>query len=331
MNTAPNFSPDIRSLILLWAFAESGIGGVLHAFKLPFTGIFVGGLAIICIALIGFYQPKGQRQILEALGTVLLVKLAISPHSPWQAYVAVVFQGYLGHLIFQTPLFFKGKVLVFSIICMFESAFQKVIIANLILGTNFLESLDQAALAITKSLGMAANISVVWAIFSGYILIHILMGIYLGLWIPKIPMQLAEMNEKMPAFEATNLQFSKTAASRSKIMIVSIAVFILILMGIKWWLPHIPTLDLIFIFVRTIVVSLLLIFIVGPLIKSLILSRGSNTKVDKKLLQEVIADIPAFSQQAFDWLNYVRQTTSGIQKIKTFILGLLVISAKYKH
>jgi hypothetical protein len=329
-NIAPTFSPDARSLILLWAFAESGIGGMLHAFRLPFTGIFVGGLAIICIGLLGYYQEKGSRQILEALGIVLLVKLTISPHSPWQAYFAVVFQGYLGYLIFTSKHHFKAKVLIFSVLCMFESAFQKVIIASLILGNNFLKSVDQAAVAIANSLGLSANVSAVWLIFVCYVLIHIVLGMYLGLWIPKIPKQLTDLSENMPNFESSSSKYQKVTGSYRKVFVLGMMVFALVLVGLKYWLPHLHTIDLIFIFLRTLAVSLLLIFVVGPLIKKLIAAQSTDAKVDKRLLQDVMSDIPAFSQQAFDWLNYVRNNKTGFQMIKTFILGLLVISAKFK-
>ena len=59
----PNLSINTKSLILLWAFAESGIGGILHGLKLPFTGIFVGGIAVICIALLGFYDEQNNELI----------------------------------------------------------------------------------------------------------------------------------------------------------------------------------------------------------------------------------------------------------------------------
>lgn len=100
---------NTKGLILLWAFAESGIVGILHALKLPFTGIFVGGIAIICIALLSYFTDK-RGPILKALGVVLLVKFTVSPHSLWQAYEAVVFQAYLGFLLFKTNDHFKLNV-----------------------------------------------------------------------------------------------------------------------------------------------------------------------------------------------------------------------------
>ena len=42
----------IQRLTALWAFAESGLGGMLHALQLPFTGLIVGGLSVIIITLI---------------------------------------------------------------------------------------------------------------------------------------------------------------------------------------------------------------------------------------------------------------------------------------
>ncbi len=48
-------SNAITKLILLWAFSESALGGMLHALRIPLTGLFVGGSAVIFISLIAHY------------------------------------------------------------------------------------------------------------------------------------------------------------------------------------------------------------------------------------------------------------------------------------
>ena len=42
----------IQRLTALWAFTESGLGGIMHALQIPFTGLLVGGMAVIMISLI---------------------------------------------------------------------------------------------------------------------------------------------------------------------------------------------------------------------------------------------------------------------------------------
>ncbi|NJO01983.1 MAG: hypothetical protein HC880_10065 [Bacteroidia bacterium] len=40
----------IERLTALWALNEAGLGGLMHAVRTPFTGVVVGGLAIMLIS-----------------------------------------------------------------------------------------------------------------------------------------------------------------------------------------------------------------------------------------------------------------------------------------
>src|SRR4051812_9858770 len=90
----------VSRLTALWALSESGLGGIMHAMKIPLTGFFVGGFAVIIIALIAHFSDKSLRAILQSTLLVILVKAAVSPQSPFMAYIAVAFQGVAGALIF---------------------------------------------------------------------------------------------------------------------------------------------------------------------------------------------------------------------------------------
>ena len=86
--------------------SEAALGGILHAFRIPFTGLFIGSSAVIFISLIGFYSDN-RKEIMKAMFIVLLVKAAISPHTPPLAYIAVSMQGLLGSVLFYTKRFYK--------------------------------------------------------------------------------------------------------------------------------------------------------------------------------------------------------------------------------
>ena len=45
-------------LTALWALIEAGLGGLLHAFHLPFTGIILGGFAVLIISLLAQHFEK---------------------------------------------------------------------------------------------------------------------------------------------------------------------------------------------------------------------------------------------------------------------------------
>src|SRR5687767_5786888 len=86
-------------LVALWVVCEAFAGGLMHAAKIPFTGMVVSSLAVACIMLIAYHVPS-RSAILKATVTVAFFKLLLSPHSPPTAYIAVFFQGYLGYLLF---------------------------------------------------------------------------------------------------------------------------------------------------------------------------------------------------------------------------------------
>ncbi len=322
---------NFKGLVLLWAFAESGIGGVLHALKLPFTGIFVGGIAVMCIALMGYYNNGKKNQILEALVIVLLVKLAVSPHSPWQAYVAVVFQGYLGYFIFNRNSNYKVKTLVYAVLCLLESALQKIILAVVIYGTNFLSAIDQAAMSIIKSLGINLQGSLVMAVFAAYFLLHLITAIILGLWIPHIPAQLAEVSKIIPLKEANDAEPDSLKNQKRKSVIYLLIIPAVLLLLIKLILPEMKSIDLILIFLRSVAVSLLLIFIAGPLVIKLIKSISERKNYDKAVFEDVIDSIPAFTSSAYHILKWVNLHYSGVRKVRYFLLGLLAISSDMNH
>jgi hypothetical protein len=71
------------NLIALWAFCESGLGGILHAIKLPFTGFFVGGFACIILMLLAEQFKHKPYQTLKATILVMSIKFMVS-QSVWQ-------------------------------------------------------------------------------------------------------------------------------------------------------------------------------------------------------------------------------------------------------
>lgn len=321
-------SKNIRGLILVWAFAESGIGGMLHALKLPFTGILVGGIAVICIALMGYYAESRSRTIFSALAIVLLVKLTVSPHSPWQAYVAVIFQGWTGALIFSRLGWYKLRCLIFSIVCLLESAIQKILLTLLIYGTQLMDAIDKAALSVAGSLGFRTEGSLVLLIFGTYLILHLLTGILIGFWLPSIPDQLKNLRMTLPdlADPADNPQKQK----RSKMirLLAGLGILLAVLLGLKLILPQMPVTSMAFIFVRSVAVSMGLIFLAGPLLVKLVRRMAGNNSgtTENQVLADTLDEIPDFTRRAYQVADWSKSRFSGLSRVRHLILGLLYIS-----
>lgn len=178
-------------LVGVWAFAESGLGGVMHALKLPFTGIWVGGTAVAVLIVMSAvargrygHDPlpfrKRVRLLLQATALVMAVKLAASPHSPPTAYLAVGFQGLLaaGLLTWLRP--FRLAAVFFAVGAMLESALQKLLVMTLIYGSAWFDALQAMTALAAKQLA--------WSGLDGkgvlaiYLVMYTVWGLILGFW-----------------------------------------------------------------------------------------------------------------------------------------------------
>lgn len=132
----------IERLTALWALNECALGGVMHAFKLPFTGIFVGGVSVLLVTLIALYATNKWSTILKALTIVLLVKAGVSPYTPIPAYFAVSFQAFLGIVLYSVFSINSVTIIVLGAVTFLESALQKLITLTIIFGQSLWKALD---------------------------------------------------------------------------------------------------------------------------------------------------------------------------------------------
>ena len=132
----------IERLTALWALNECGLGGFMHAVSSPFTGIFVGGIAILLITLIAMHSKNVWASLVRALSIVLLVKLSVSPHSPITSYVAVSFQAFLGMVLFSLLKVNRISILLLGIVTFLESALQKLLMLTILYGESLWEAID---------------------------------------------------------------------------------------------------------------------------------------------------------------------------------------------
>jgi hypothetical protein len=196
-----SFHPSLWGLVVFWAFVESGLGGLMHAFHLPFTGIFIGGAAVASLAAMAAVL-KGQghssglgRQLVVATLWVMLVKLLVSPQSPPTSYIAVAFQGVMAAIFYSVLPSYKLASFLFAVVAMLESALQKLLILFLVFGTEFWESLDIWMISVSKQLAhVPLGLS---ALAGSYVLLYAIWGLYLAYRISIWPQRFAAQNEEL--------------------------------------------------------------------------------------------------------------------------------------
>lgn len=174
--SVPQHSLAIQRLTALWAFAESGLGGVLHAFQIPFTGLVIGGFAVIIITLIAKFSDHHYQQILKSFLIVLIVKAMVSPHTPVPAYLAISFQAIMGYGLFSLFKVNFLSIFLLSILAMMESAIQKLLILTFFFGQSLWKAADGLADFITQQLGLQQWNGSYWLIVL-YLLIYFIGGI----------------------------------------------------------------------------------------------------------------------------------------------------------
>jgi len=173
----------IEKLTALWALNESGLGGFLHVFNSPFTGLIVGGVSILLISLIAYYAENKWQAILKALVIVLIIKMAVSPYSPFGAYVAVSFQAVLGAILFSNFSWKGATIMVLGMVTFLESALQKLLILTIVYGTNLWEAIDIYGAWVQKKLDFVSETSTTSVLVTTYLLVYGICGILAGIFI----------------------------------------------------------------------------------------------------------------------------------------------------
>ncbi|NNE25959.1 MAG: hypothetical protein HKN09_03885 [Saprospiraceae bacterium] len=173
----------IQRLTALWALTESGLGGLLHAFNSPFTGLFVGSIAIILIALIYTLSGKQWSVVLKALTIVLIIKMAVAPHSNITSYFAVSFQAVAGIIILRIiPSIAVGSI-VFAVVALVESAIQKILVLYILYGKTIWEAIDEFGVWVNRKFENSFLLITSKNVILVYIGLYIMMGLLVGLFI----------------------------------------------------------------------------------------------------------------------------------------------------
>lgn len=221
---------NIDKLTALWALSEAGIGGILHSLKIPFSGFFLAAFAIIMIRLIAFFSVNVFRSVIRATILVLMIKAAVSPQSPVTAYFAVAFQGVVGAVVFGVVKNQSFASYVISILCLLQTALQKLIVLLIIFGTSFFESLDVFISDVFKNLGLEIQYFAVWVV-GLYLLIYLLWAIYIGYICTLLPNEILSRQEKFENLALADESETKINPHKIKPFFRNTILIVLVLAG----------------------------------------------------------------------------------------------------
>jgi hypothetical protein len=190
MTTAAAAAPPVATplllprLVALWALSEALLGGVLHAFKLPVTGLLVGGAAVVLVQLLGHYSPR-RGTVLRGLLVVLTIKALLSPHTSPNAYLAVSFQGLLGEVLSWSKALPRLRGVLLGVLTMLESAGQRILTLWLLGGKALPAAFNDFVLGLLGPAAPHADYAL-WLV-AAYFGLHALVGAALGWWAGGLP------------------------------------------------------------------------------------------------------------------------------------------------
>lgn len=262
-------------LIALWVLCEGILGGMMHAIKIPFTGIIVSSGAVICICLIAYYVPvKGA--IIKATIIVAIFKMMLSPHTPFTAYIAVFFQGFLGQLLFFNLKFFRLSCILLAVLALVESAIQRLLVLTLIYGNDLWKALNKF---IRKLTGESTVTNYSLMIAAGYVILHAVVGLVVGIFAGRIVRKSKEWSVLHKEYlipsgdEAAGGIKPVTGKKRKKVKYLFIFIWILlIILFLQSYFnigrPLLPTQLPLQILLRSLLILLTWYFLISPLLSS---------------------------------------------------------------
>ncbi|MBU0559351.1 MAG: hypothetical protein KKG93_07220 [Bacteroidetes bacterium] len=332
---------EIRRVTALWAFSEAAFGGILHALRIPLTGIFIGSAAVMFITLLSYYSSD-KKNILRATIVVVIVKALISPHTPLTAYFAVFLQGIMGYSLFSLFKSHKISAFILGLFSLLYSAFHRVIILTVVFGAALWQSLDEFAKFILLQLGIAESETVFsfsFLLIGLYVSLHLAAGIYIGIKAGKLDKWL---ESKRPQIEGSftdnyyNAVFEKKNKGKRKYWWkrpsgIVLITFLLAALLISYFSPAFNenrTVEILIMIFRSVVILFLWFVVIAPLAAKLFKKIIEKKKFEKASEINFITNLFPRIQQV---INYCWKSTThlkGITRFKKFLsdsLAMLLI------
>lgn len=135
---------EVEELLRIWVALECGLGGVLHLWKLPVTGMLLGTFAVYYayrLRQTTTFDIEYRSLLSMAFATVLVAKLVLTPHAGPGALLALGYQ----YLIVVTSFsFLKPKMAVLSsaIAIAGTTAVHKAVSWYVVYGGSFIDAVE---------------------------------------------------------------------------------------------------------------------------------------------------------------------------------------------
>jgi hypothetical protein len=314
-------------LIALWVLCEAMLGGIIHGFKLPVSGLFVGGAAVVIVCLIAHYV-SGKGNILKATIIVAVFKMILSPQSPPPAYFAVFFQGLVGELLFLNKKAFRISCLLLAIFSLVESAIQRILVLMILYDNEFWKAVNDFISKLTNQKEIT-NYS--YNIAIGYILLHVVAGILIGWFAGILPNKIVQWKSNIAIIDVsladsifTEQQKRKKKRIKTSLIIVWILLMAVYLQSvIPIGKPLLSSHVSLNIFIRSVLIVLGWYLLINPLLtkwlKNWLQKKQSVVQNEIQKITLLLPSIKYMTEQSW-------QLSSRKKKIARFVLFIKILT-----
>ena len=313
---------SIHRLTALWALSESGLGGIMHALKIPFTGFILGGFAVLIIALIAHFSKNNFKILLQATGLVLLIKAGVSPQSPLPAYVAVGFQGLVGAMLFALVPNYKTASILLGFFALVESAIQQILIATVLFGKSIWVAIDLFVQGVLKDFHLSPDFSFSTWLVAFYLVVYAAWGVYLGFYASHLPDRLdttsTAIENKYRSMNKSNDTVTLSKRKNKNGFAVLVLAFIVTVFYLEGHLDKVYAVVL-----RTIAIILFVFLILRPVISYFFRKANKGKEAE---INRILAQLPELGNFVKPALLIAGEHKKGIAKYKEFVFVLIVLS-----
>jgi len=337
----------IYRLTALWALSEAFLGGILHAFRIPFTGLVVGNVAVIIIILIASFSSS-HGIIMRACLITIIIKALVSPHTPFTAHLAVLIQSLLGEIIFWNRGYKYISSVLLGIITAIFSSLQKVIFLTIVFGNNLWNSIDQFFIFVIKEVfgqkDYTGNISISYWIIFLYIGIHLIVGFLTGIYGARLEFRIKNKITK-PGFDDEDLhkiisnvnndsgknEKSKRKGFRLKLskILFTFSIILLILSYIYKGEGYFNPDSVLFMIGRSVLIMIIWIKFITPSISKLFRKKLIKDNKYTRDVESIIKILPSLRAIVkYSWMK--TKELSGLRRLSDFIVLTISILLTYE-
>lgn len=323
----------VERLTALWALNECAFGGVMHAFRLPFTGILVGGISVLLITLIALYTTNIWSTLLKALTIVLLIKAGVSPYTPLAAYFAVSIQAFLGILLYSVFSINNVSIVVLCAITFLESALQKLLTLTIVFGQSLWSALDVYMGWIGKQLSFlpfTLNSEILIYTFLG---IYLFSGIVVGFLIIRTIKLIQQVDVKQKDFKLNTVlpEISTKKNNKKGLYFLSILLVVVLIPLLFYSNNFLGWQKAVYLIIRSVLILIVWYTLFGPflikLLNKFLLKKRQFYQTDLQDILKILPSLKAIIHQSWNDCKSFR----GLNRLPQFLAKSIVYSLHFKN